>query len=124
MFLSPRVGATPNCHFSLLNVEEHEAHYDDAGINRYTPPGAGAFTPWWNRTSTALRDLAAGTELFVDYGLTWFESRNGHFQLVPLPTSYENALEFLKAYGKLLVGTDSPVDLVEDKMIGNEVQKD
>mmetsp|Transcript_6776 Transcript_6776/g.11044 ORF Transcript_6776/g.11044 Transcript_6776/m.11044 type:complete len:673 (+) Transcript_6776:77-2095(+) len=118
-------GAAPNCHFSLLNVEEHEAHYDDAGINRYTSPGAGAFTPWWNRTSTALRDIAAGSELYVDYGPSWFESRDGHFQLVPLTTSYENALEFLKAYGKLLVGTDSPDDLVEDKMmIGDEVQKD
>mmetsp|Transcript_31361 Transcript_31361/g.46875 ORF Transcript_31361/g.46875 Transcript_31361/m.46875 type:complete len:578 (-) Transcript_31361:773-2506(-) len=118
-------GAAPNCHFSLLNVDEHAATYDAAGLDRYTSPGAGAITPWWNRTSTALRDIAAGSELYVDYGPSWFTSRDGHFQLVPLASSYEKALEFLKAYGKMLVGTDSPDDLVKDKMmIGDEVQKD
>eukprot|EP00985_Skeletonema_marinoi_P012181 scaffold5837_cov123-Skeletonema_marinoi.AAC.1 len=118
-------GAAPNCHFSLLNVDEHAATYDAAGLDRYTSPGAGAITPWWNRTSTALRDIAAGSELYVDYGPSWFTSREGHFQLVPLASSYEKALEFLKAYGKMLVGTDSPDDLVKDKMmIGDEVQKD
>lgn len=118
-------GAAPNCHFSLLNVDEHAATYDAAGLNRYTSPGAGAITPYWNRTSTAMRDIAAGSELYVDYGPNWFTSREGHFQLVPLATSYESALEFLKSYGKMLVGTDSPDDLVEDKMmIGDEAQKD
>ncbi len=118
-------GAAPNCHFSLLNVEEHGATFDAAGLNRYTSPGAGAITPWWNRTSTAMKDIAAGSELYVDYGPTWFTSREGHFQLVPLTTSYESAFEFLKSYGKMLVGTDSADDLVEDKMmIGDEVQKD
>ena len=118
-------GAAPNCHFSLLNVDEHSAAYDAAGLSRYTSPGAGAITPWWNRTSTATRDIAAGSELYVDYGPSWFTSREGHFQLVPLESSYESALEFLQSYGKMLVGTDSPDDLVEDKMmIGDEVQKD
>ena len=118
-------GAAPNCHFSLLNVDEHAASYDAAGLNRYTSPGAGAISPWWNRTSTAVRDIAAGSELYVDYGSEWFKSRDGHFQLVPLPTSYTKALAFLKQYGKLLVGTDNPDDLVEDKMmISDEVQKD
>ena len=118
-------GAAPNCHFSLLNVDEHMAHFDAAGLDRYNSPGAGAITPWWNRTSTALRDIAAGSELYVDYGPQWFTSREGHFQLVPLLSSYETALEFLKKYGKMLVGTDSPDDLVEDKMmLDDEVQND
>ena len=118
-------GAAPNCHFSLLNVEEHKANYDEAGLNRYTSPGAGAITPWWNRTSTATRDIAAGSELYVDYGQNWFTSREGHFNLVPLTSSYEIALRFLKQYGKMLVGSDNPDDLVEDKMmIDDEVQRD
>ena len=49
-------------------MEEHKATYDDAGLDRYTSPGAGAITPWFNRTSTAVKDIAAGSELFVDYG--------------------------------------------------------
>ena len=60
--------AAPNCHFRLLNVEEHKATYDTADVDRYTSPGAGAFTPWFNRSSTAARDIEAGSELYVDYG--------------------------------------------------------
>ena len=45
-----------------------QAEYDSAGLDRYTSPGAGASTPWFNRSSTAARDIEAGSELFVDYG--------------------------------------------------------
>ena len=58
-------GAAPNCHFRLLNVHEHSASYDGAGLDRYTSPGAGGSTPWFNRTSTAAWDIQAGSELFV-----------------------------------------------------------
>ena len=111
-------GAAPNCHFSLLNVEEHMAEYSIIpGINRYNSPGAGASTPWYNRSSTALKELTAGSELFVDYGTAWFTSRHGYFQLVPMPQDYISAQEFLKRYGQLLVdGSTNPADLVADKM--------
>ena len=111
-------GAAPNCHFSLLNVEEHMAEYSIIpGINRYNSPGAGASTPWYNRSSTALKELTAGSELFVDYGMAWFTSRRGDFQLVPIPQDYISAQDFLKRYGQLLVdGSTNPADLVADKM--------
>jgi len=118
-------GAAPNCHFRLLNVHEHKATYDNAGLDRYTSPGAGASTPWFNRTSTASKDIEAGSELFVDYGPNWFLSRDGVFELVPISTSFEKAQAFLKEYGKLLVGSDNPNDLVEDKMaLDDEAQRD
>ena len=111
-------GAAPNCHFSLLNVEEHMAEYSIIpGINRYNSPGAGASTPWYNRSSTALKELTAGSELFVDYGTAWFTSRRGDFQLVPIPQDYISAQDFLKRYAQLLVdGSTNPADLVVDKM--------
>ncbi|KAL7533531.1 hypothetical protein ACHAXR_008233, partial [Thalassiosira sp. AJA248-18] len=118
-------GAAPNCHFRLLNVEEHKATYDTAGLDRYTSPGAGASTPWFNRTSTAAQDIEAGSELFVDYGPNWFLTRDGVFQLVPISESFEKAQAFLKEYGKLLVGSDNPDDLIEDKMsLDDEAQRD
>ena len=49
-------------------MDEHAASYDNMGLDRYTSPGAGANTPWFNRTSTASKDIDAGSELFVDYG--------------------------------------------------------
>lgn len=45
-----------------------QARYNNAGLNRYTSPGAGAITPWFNRSSVAMRDIEAGLELFIDYG--------------------------------------------------------
>mmetsp|Transcript_33249 Transcript_33249/g.80436 ORF Transcript_33249/g.80436 Transcript_33249/m.80436 type:complete len:716 (+) Transcript_33249:31-2178(+) len=118
-------GAAPNCHFRLLNVNEHAAHYDNSGLDRYTSPGAGASTPWFNRTSTAARDIEAGSELFVDYGPNWFLSRTGPFTLVPVSTSYEKAQQFLKQYGRLLVGSDKIQDLIEDKMsLDDDAQRD
>lgn len=47
------------------------------------------------------------------------------FELVPISSSFEKAQQFLKEYGKLLVGSDSPDDLVEDKMsLDDDAQKD
>lgn len=55
----------------------------------------------------------------------WFTSRDGIFQLVPIAESYAKAQTFLKEYGKLLVGTDNPRDLVEDKMaLDEDAQRD
>jgi hypothetical protein len=45
-----------------------QASYDNAGLDRYTSPGAGAITPWFNRSSVAMRNIEVGSELFVDYG--------------------------------------------------------
>lgn len=118
-------GAAPNCHFRLNNVQEHMASYDTMGLNRYTSPGAGASTPWFNRSSTAANDIVAGSELFVDYGPHWFMSREGVFQLVPLITDYAKAQQFLMEYGRLLVGSDNPSDLIEDKMsLDDDTQRD
>jgi len=118
-------GAAPNCHFRLLNVHEHKATYDNAGLDRYNSPGAGASTPWFNRTSTAAKDIEAGSELYVDYGPNWFLSRDGVFELVPVAASFEKAQAFLQEYGKLLVGSDNPNDLVEDKMaLDDDAQRD
>eukprot|EP00970_Alexandrium_tamarense_P013789 scaffold3686_cov193-Alexandrium_tamarense.AAC.17 len=98
-------GAVPNCHFRLLNVEEHKAEYDNAGLDRYSSPGSGAITPYFNRTSTAREDIPAGAELYVNYGTSWFLSRDGVFSLVPVQESYIHAQKFLNVYGKLILGT-------------------
>ena len=52
--------------YLLLRI--YQASYDNSGLDRYTSPGAGAITPWFNRSSTARWDIEAGSELFVDYG--------------------------------------------------------
>ena len=63
----PGMGAMPNCHFRLQNTAEDHNQKDTAGISR-KDPGTGAFTPYHNRSTYTLSSLAAGQELFVDYG--------------------------------------------------------
>ena len=55
----------------------------------------------------------------------WFLSRDGVFALVPVTASFEKAQEFLKVYGRLLVGSDNEEDLIEDKMaLDDDAQRD
>ena len=55
----------------------------------------------------------------------WFLSRDGIFELVPVPASFEKAQAFLKEYGTLLVGSSNPNDLVEEKMaLDEEARRD
>ncbi|KAL3817281.1 hypothetical protein ACHAXA_003202 [Cyclostephanos tholiformis] len=103
-------GAAPNCHFRLLNVNEHKAFNIGGGVQSLEHRRV---------------EIVAGSELFVDYGPNWFLSRDGIFQLVPLTNDYERAQEFLKEYGRLLVGSDNPNDLVDDKMsLDDDAQRD
>lgn len=67
-------GSLPNCHFRLKNIGEDHCQHDTVGINR-ADAGAGAFTPYHNRSTYTLKSLEAGSELFVDYGINWFLSR-------------------------------------------------
>lgn len=122
-------GAVPNCHFSLLNVAEHGVSYDLVGLDRYNSPGSGAITPFVNRTSTAKKNIYAGSELFVSYGSAWFKNR-ADYATVPVRESYVQAQLFLERYGLFLLG--SPVktsgwklNLFLDNMIlKEEAQRD
>ena len=117
-------GSVPNCHFSLLNVAEHGVSYDLVGLDRYNSPGSGAITPFVNRTSTAKKDIYAGSELFVSYGSAWFENR-ADYATVPVKGSYVLAQNFLEKYGLFLLGNPEEVrgwklNLFMDNMIMKE----
>lgn len=63
---SPGFGSAANSFRDLVNVDEWLADNDHAGLHRNKDPGAGAFSPYHNRESTATRRIEAGQELFVD----------------------------------------------------------
>jgi hypothetical protein len=83
--LSLGMGAVPNCHFGLLNVEmvlEHDLVDDEDGASSTTSndtppptrtmtttgPGMGAYSPWQGRQAYATTTIAPGQELFLSYG--------------------------------------------------------
>ena len=94
---SPGFGAAANCYMPLQNVEEWDAHYNDNRMHRSRDVGAGAFSYWWNRTTTAYRELHAGEEIFVSYGEPWFEGRS-YLGPIPLTHDLTRAEKLLRMY--------------------------
>jgi len=97
---SPGAGAALNCFFPLLNTQGHDTatKWSNAGLHRSKDPGVGAFTPYHGRTSYAIRDVAAGEELFTDYGENYFTYSEEIFGLIPLYGSYDEADVLLRRY--------------------------
>ena len=62
---SPGLGAAANSFLPIYNVEEWYPVKDSAGLHRSSDPGAGAFSLYHNRKSTAKDIIHAGEELFV-----------------------------------------------------------
>lgn len=102
------IGAAPNCFFPLLNVRDsHDMQRDYAG-NPRTSPSIGAFSPWHDRTSHATQDIAAGAELFVDYGYSYFGgSRIDTFGLIPFLPDFHKADVILEKFSSTMKNLSS-----------------
>lgn len=63
---SPGFGAAVNCFMDLTNVEERNPIQTyEGGLHRFRDAGAGGFSPYWNRSTFALKPIKAGQELFA-----------------------------------------------------------
>jgi hypothetical protein len=62
---SPGFGSAANSFLPLYNVEEWYGLKDTAGLHRSRDPGVGAFSPYYDRKSTAKKSIRAGQEFFV-----------------------------------------------------------
>ena len=93
-------GSAANCFLPLLNVDEWSPQVLPTQLHRSTDPGAGAFTLYGNRSSTATRDIQAGEELFVSYGESWFKTRP-KLGPIPLEDDLERAQTLVDEYKKL-----------------------
>lgn len=93
------VGALPNCLFPLLNVRDSEVMRDNSAIRPGFDPGSGAFTVFHDRRGLARRTIAAGEEIFVDYGYEYFKGdRESKYGLMPFLNSYNAADQMLKKF--------------------------
>jgi hypothetical protein len=82
--VSPGFGSAANSFRDLYNVEEWRVEHSNAGLHRSRDPGAGGFSPFHNRVSTAKIPIHAGEELFVSYGDNWFHERVGTLGPIPV----------------------------------------
>jgi hypothetical protein len=67
-------------------------------LHRSKSPGAGASTPFHDRTSQAARPMQAGEEIFVDYGHDYFTTRQETLGYIPLDQDVQRADRLLKKY--------------------------
>lgn len=93
-----------NCNLALVNVEKAVPVYDDASnhdMHRSRDPGVGAFTPYYNGSTKASRDIPAGGELFKFYGDSWFTTRERIFGKIPLRFDYPAAMILLERFSNV-----------------------
>ena len=63
----PGIGCTINSRLDLKNIEStHGSNYDTCGVHRSKHAGAGAFSPYYNSKTVAIRDIPAGSEIFAE----------------------------------------------------------
>lgn len=98
---SPGIGAALNCILGQVNIEDTFATCDNAGLHRSTSPGAGAFTPYHDRGSVAVKNIEEGEELLIDYGNPYFQSRKLLYGYLPLEDDFPKADKILYQFHRL-----------------------
>jgi len=95
-------GAMSNYHTSLYNIKGYVEPYDDTASNRFSNPGAGAFSYYGGHHFKASRNIDAGEEIFADYGQGWLDGREGTFaDNVPREDDFNKAGSILGIIRKL-----------------------
>lgn len=94
--LVPGVGMLTNAHTGLNNLQMQlsQQTYD---LHRYRDPGAGAVTTYHDSHYIASRPIPTGSELLLNYGDGWFESRSS-LGMIPLSTDYELADQLTQTF--------------------------
>ena len=98
--MSNGFGALANSHQGLMNMDEGLPRYDVAGLHRSRDVGAGQFSPYHDREVRTSAMVPAGSELFVDYGESWFTSRSDSLGYLPMEDDYNRADIFLKTFDR------------------------
>jgi hypothetical protein len=87
---------------------------ESGGLERSTHPAAGASTTYHDvNFIAAYGDIEAGSELFVEYGDSWFEYREKELGVIPLSDDFPKADEMLQDFYKL-VGEDVESEMAKD----------
>ena len=120
--MSHGFGALANSHQGLMNLDEGLPRYDIAGLHRSRDVGAGQFSPYHDREVRTSSMVPAGSELFVDYGESWFTSRTDSFGYLPMGGDYNRVDTFLKTFDQF--DTSKLSNSTFGKPIANEIKSE
>jgi SET domain len=82
---SAGVGSAANSYLSLANVEDNYIELSRGPSIQLHSPGMGASTVYHGRSFFATSKLRPGQEIFVDYGTSYFKSRQRIYGYLPIP---------------------------------------
>ena len=111
----------PNYHTYLMNfhAQPDDPPYDDTFITTTGNPGAGAFSYHNGRSGVAMKDIEAGDEIFLDYGLDPDSDYYEWFQHVPKWDDFEDAGYILERNWKYLEDLRHDLRDPELKVLGH-----
>lgn len=72
---APGIGSLANGRTKGYNAVGDYPSEDNLGLGRDSSPAAGAFTHYGNYTWRARKDMEAGDEIFISYGVHWMKER-------------------------------------------------
>ncbi|VEU42814.1 unnamed protein product [Pseudo-nitzschia multistriata] len=110
---SPGMGAAINCMLPLVNVVDdfdnrkvglsgiEAVPGNNATAWSLSSPGAGAFSPYYNRRWKAKRYIPAGMELYGNYGEGYFKSRSSIYGMIPFRENYKHADRLLRTFQRI-----------------------
>ena len=95
----PGIGMLANSHTGAFNALSRRPFRDNAGLRVQTDPGAGASTTYHGMQYRAFNgDIAAGAEIFVEYGDHWFLDQEERLGVIPLSEDFADADVLLLAF--------------------------
>lgn len=108
--LIPGIGMAANSFLTLVNARSVMGAIDSAGvIGRNHGPGAGAFSAYHDMTYVTEMPLEVGSEVFADYGDSYFRDRPDTYGMIPLEQEFGRADEILKGLWEALPDKDTPI---------------
>ena len=108
----PGLGMLANSHDGLVNALMVRPSLD-TNLKRQQDPGAGAVTNYHHLKFTAVGDMDAGSEIFVEYGSDWFLQRAQEMGPVPVSDDFEEADSLLMNFWEI-IGGDPTSDMARE----------
>lgn len=103
-------GAAANSFMDFVNADEQHPTYSiPHGIHRKSDPGAGAFTYYHSRATTAAGTITPGEELFVSYGSEWFLHRKKLLGPIPVTGDHDRADALYRKYRHIVNKLDEKI---------------
>jgi len=113
----PSFGMAGNGHMGLKNVDKRMNTDDNlAMLHRKSNPGAGAVTDYHTTSWYAIKDIPKGSEIFLDYGEKYFETREIVYGMIPYEENFVDADKIANKFNDIMTDDDDLKNETKQKL--------